>query len=170
MPQKGATPDDVARLDRGLRRFAKVVHRDLAVDVADVPGAGAAGGLGAGGMVFLGARQVSGIAVVRDLVGFSEAVANADFVITGEGSMDVQSLYGKAPVGVAAAAATHGVPVAALVGHLSLTQEQVHGAGLCCARALLELEPDVQLPMSRAGPLLARLADELVHAMFQGDG
>lgn len=57
-------------------------------------------------MVFLGARQVSGIAVVRDLVGFSEAVANADFVITGEGSMDVQSLYGKAPVGVAAAAAT----------------------------------------------------------------
>ena len=161
-PQKGASAADVERLERGLRRWAEVLHRDLGKSVADVPGAGAAGGLGAGAMALLGAEQVSGIAAVLDLVGFHDAVAGADLVLTGEGSLDGQSLSGKAPVGVATAAAVHGVPVTALVGHLALTAEQLREAGLQDARALLELEPDVPTAMARAAALLAELAEQVV--------
>lgn len=161
-PQKGASPDDVAVLDAGLRRLAEVLERDLGLQLADVPGAGAAGGLGAGAMAFLGARQESGIEAVLEIVGFAEAVAGADLVLTGEGSLDEQSLFGKAPVGVAAAAGRAGVPVAALCGRLALDDAQVRGAGLVSARALLELQPDAGLAVADAAGLLARLTEEVV--------
>ena len=100
-PQKGASPDDVTALDAGLARLAQVLHRDLGIDVDRVPGAGAAGGVGAGALAFLGARLTPGIDLLLDLVGFDEALADADLVVTGEGSFDAQSLSGKAAVGVA---------------------------------------------------------------------
>jgi glycerate 2-kinase len=96
--QKGAGPDDVARLAAGLRRWAEVAG------VPDVAGSGAAGGLGAGAIAFLDAKAVSGVDVVLELLGFAEAVRDADLVLTGEGSFDAQSLSGKAPIGVARAA------------------------------------------------------------------
>lgn len=165
-PQKGAGAADVERLEAGLRRYAEVVERDLGVPVAHVPGAGAAGGIGAGALAFLGARQESGIAAVLGIVGFAEAVRGADLVITGEGSLDEQSLFGKAPVGVAAAAAGAGVPVVALVGRLALSTAQLDGAGIRSARALLELEPDLTLAQSNGAALLARLAEELVRDLI----
>ncbi|HYY81735.1 MAG TPA: glycerate kinase, partial [Actinomycetes bacterium] len=115
-PQKGAQPEDVLLLDSALRRYARVLADDLGVDLAGTPGAGAAGGLGAGAIAFLGASLRSGIELVLDLVGFQEAVAGADLVVTGEGKLDAQSLRGKAPFGVARAATAHGVPVVALGG------------------------------------------------------
>ena len=159
-PQKGASPQDVAELDAALRRYAEVLHRDLGVDVADTPGAGAAGGTGAAALAFLHARIASGIALVLEVVGFAAAAAGADLVVTGEGSLDAQSLYGKAPVGVAAAAASAGVPVLALVGRLEVSPEQLRGVGIDRARALLELEPDSARAQHDAAALLAALAEQ----------
>lgn len=164
-PQKGATTADVKVLDAGLLRWADVLRRDLGIDVTDVPGAGAAGGLGAGALAFLGARRTSGIDAVLEIVGFAEALTGADLVLTGEGSLDEQSLAGKAPVGVAAAAGRAGVPVVALVGRLALDDAQVRGAGFTAARALLELEPDAVRAVDEAAGLLARLTEEVVREM-----
>lgn len=161
-PQKGACPEDVQRLAAGLQRWAEVLQCDLGTSVAMTAGAGAAGGLGAGAIAFLGARQESGIAAVLSIVGFHDAVQGADLVLTGEGSLDEQSLFGKAPVGVAAAAGRTGIPVAALVGRLALSQDEVRDAGFASARALLELQPDVGLAVSDAAALLRRLAAEVV--------
>ena len=146
-PQKGAGPDDVL-LDSALRRYGRVLAEDLGRDVAGIPGAGAAGGLGAGAIAFLGAELRTGIELVLELVGFDRAVEGADLVVTGEGKLDAQSLRGKAPVGVARAAAAHGVPVVALAGVVEVADRELRAAGFEEAHALLELEPD---PRSMAG-------------------
>jgi glycerate 2-kinase len=163
-PQKGAGPDDVLLLDSALRRYARVLAADLGVDVADTPGAGAAGGLGAGAIAFLGARLRSGIELVLDLVGFHEAVAAADLVVTGEGKLDGQSLRGKAPVGVARAATAHGVPVVALAGVVEVADRELRAAGFEEAHALTDLEPDPARSIAEAAPLLERLAERVGRA------
>ena len=117
-PQKGASPDEVEQLDAGLRHLARLIGKDLGLEIPSVPGAGAAGGLGAGLMAFASARISSGIELVLKAVEFSQRVANADLCLTGEGRLDNQSLLGKACMGVAHAAAMHGVPTVALVGSL----------------------------------------------------
>ena len=114
-PQKGATPDDVPRLDTVLGRVAELAERTA---VARAPGAGAAGGLGFALMAFLGAELGSGIDLVAGLLDLDARVAGADLVLTGEGSADAQTLAGKAPAGVAAAARRHGVPVAIFAGRV----------------------------------------------------
>ena len=163
-PQKGAGPDDVLLLDSALRRYARVLADDLGRDVAAIPGAGAAGGLGAGAIAFLGAELRTGIELVLELVGFEEAVDGADLVITGEGKLDAQSLRGKAPVGVARAAAAHGVPVVAVAGVVEVADRELRAAGFEEAHALLELEPDPRRSMAEAAPLLERLAERVGRA------
>lgn len=160
-PQKGATPDDVAALDAGLARLAQVLRRDLGVDVERVPGAGAAGGVGAGALAFLGARLTPGIDLLLDLVGFDAALDGADLVVTGEGSFDAQSLAGKAPVGVARRARAAGVPVLVLAGRVDLDdadRARLADLGVVEARALLDLEPDPQRAQEQAAGLLRTLA------------
>ncbi|SEI94330.1 glycerate kinase [Bhargavaea ginsengi] len=120
-PQKGATPEVVEVLDSGLRNFAEVVKAELGKDIQEIPGAGAAGGLGAAFAGILNADLRSGIELILDTTGLEEKVKNADFVITGEGRMDAQSSMGKAAMGVAGLAEKHGVPVIALAG--SVTEE-----------------------------------------------
>ena len=168
-PQKGAFPDDVAALDAALGRYAEVLRRDVGIAVADVPGAGAAGGLGAGALAFLGAELTSGIGLLLDVVGFSSAVQGASLVITGDGSFDEQTLSGKAPVGVARAAATAGVPVVALVGRLAVTPEQLAKVGISAARAVLDLEPDLERAQRDAASLLTHLAEQIVAEQPSGD-
>ena len=163
-PQKGAQPEDVLLLDSALRRYARVLADDLGVDLAATPGAGAAGGLGAGAIAFLGATIRSGIELVLDLVGFQEAVAGADLVVTGEGKLDAQSLRGKAPFGVARAATAHGVPVVALGGVVEVAARELRAAGFEEAHALAELEPDPRRSMAEAAPLLERLAERVGRA------
>jgi glycerate kinase len=163
-PQKGAGPDDVLLLDSALRRYARVLADDLGQDVAGIPGAGAAGGLGAGAIAFLGAELRTGIELVLELVGFDKAVAGADLVVTGEGKLDAQSLRGKAPVGVARAAAAHGVPVVAVAGAVEVADRELRAAGFEEAHALLELEPDPRRSMAEAAPLLERLAERVGRA------
>ncbi|MGH2529368.1 MAG: glycerate kinase [Actinomycetota bacterium] len=125
-PQKGAAPDDVAMLDRALAHFAAVVHRDLGIDVRHVPGAGAAGGLGAGLVAFLGAHLRPGVEVVMEAVGLPERLGRADLAITGEGKLDEQSLHGKAPAGVIRAGREAGVPVVVLCGRAEVRPPDVH--------------------------------------------
>jgi glycerate 2-kinase len=163
-PQKGASGEDVLLLDSALRRYARILRSELGLDLADVPGAGAAGGLGAGSIAFLGATLRPGIELVLELVGFHDAVAKADLVITGEGSLDAQSLRGKAPFGVARAAASHGVPVVAIAGIVEAAERELRAAGFEEARALTELEPDVQRCMDDAAELLQRLAERVGQA------
>jgi glycerate kinase len=157
-PQKGATPDDVALLDAALRRYAAVLARDLGADVADLPGAGGAGGTAAGAVAALGARVVSGAALLCDLVGLDEALAGAALAVTGEGSVDEQTLSGKAPAEVARRARAAGVPCVAVAGAVQLTAADVVAAGLAGAHALTEVEPDVARCRAEAAAVLADLA------------
>jgi glycerate kinase len=160
-PQKGASPADVVTLDRALARWAELTLAATGSQVADVPGAGAAGGTGFGALAYFGARLVPGVELVLDLIGFDEALADADLVITGEGSMDEQSLGGKAPVGVARAAARRGVPVIAVAGRLTLTERQVGEAGFAAAYSLGDLEPDPAVSMANAAGLLTELGRKI---------
>ncbi|MEA4890637.1 MAG: glycerate kinase [Clostridiaceae bacterium] len=129
-PQKGADPAMAALLDENLRHYASVIQRDLGPDLAAVPGAGAAGGLGAGLLAFTGASVRSGIDTVLDCVHFDDLIRDADLIITGEGRIDGQSLRGKVPVGIAARAAKQGVPVIAVVGDIGDDAEKVYQAGI----------------------------------------
>ncbi|MYZ06278.1 glycerate kinase, partial [Streptomyces sp. SID2999] len=155
-PQKGASPADVPLLDDALARFAAV----LAPDLADRPGAGAAGGVGYAALL-LGARFRAGIEVMLDVLGFAEALARADLVITGEGALDDQTLHGKAPAGVAAAARAAGKEVIAVCGRLTLPPETLHRAGITAAYPLTALEPDPATCIAQAGPLLEQVASRV---------
>ena len=129
-PQKGASPGMVATLDAALTHFARIVARDTGAEVADVPGAGAAGGMGAAMLAFLGARLRPGVEIVTEAVGLERAVVDADLVITGEGRIDSQTIYGKTPIGVARIAKRHGVPVIGLAGCLSADASVVCAHGI----------------------------------------
>lgn len=117
-PQKGAKPEMIEQLDRSLRHYAGVMKQQLGKDIIDYPGAGAAGGLGGGLMVFLNGTLKKGIDMVVDYTGLEEKVRQADMVWTGEGGMDFQTQYGKTPFGVARVAKKHGKPVVALAGRV----------------------------------------------------
>jgi glycerate kinase len=137
-PQKGAGPEDVPVLDAALARWAVITGRDVPGNdrTADLPGAGAAGGVGFGAMAFLGASLRPGIDLLLDLLGFAPVLAGAALVVTGEGRLDRQTLHGKAPAGVAAAAARAAVPVVAVCGRLELSTEQLRAAGIVRAYPL----------------------------------
>jgi glycerate kinase len=117
-PQKGATPEMVQTLDANLAHYAAVLKEQLSKDLIDFPGAGAAGGLGAGLLAFTNAELRRGIELVIDFTGLERKVAKADFVLTGEGGIDFQTQYGKTPYGVAQAAKKYGKPVIALAGYV----------------------------------------------------
>lgn len=132
-PQKGANPEEVKLLDEGLRHFASVLKTEFQADVADLKGAGAAGGMGAGAIAFLNAKLVRGIDFVLDATGFENVLKNADLVITGEGKLDRQSLDGKLVRGVAKLAKKHKIPVIAFCGKLEIEAEQINQLGLLAA-------------------------------------
>ncbi|MFJ3821931.1 glycerate kinase [Streptomyces nodosus] len=162
-PQKGAAPDDVAVLDAVLVHYAEVLEEAVgsrAAEYAGAPGAGAAGGIGYGALL-LGARFRPGIEVMLDVLGFAPALERASLVITGEGSLDEQTLHGKAPAGVAAAARAAGKQVVAVCGRLALSAQELDGAGIRRAYPLTEEEPDVALCIAQAGPILERVAERI---------
>ena len=129
-PQKGATAEMIVRLDRALAHYARIIQRDLAVDVLHLEGGGAAGGMGAALYAFCGARLRPGIEIVTDALRLAELVADADLVITGEGRIDSQTIHGKVPVGVAKVAQRYNVPVIAIAGSLTADVGIVHQHGL----------------------------------------
>ncbi|MCI0384423.1 glycerate kinase [Streptomyces sp. CNQ085] len=163
-PQKGARGEDVELLDTALARYARVLETVLgprAAHLAQRPGAGAAGGVGYAALAALDASFRPGVEVLLEVLGFAEALERADLVITGEGSLDAQTLRGKAPAGVAAAARAAGLPVVAVCGRLAIGEEELRAAGIEAAYALTDLEPDPAVCMAQAGPLLERVAERL---------
>lgn len=156
-PQKGADPQDVEVLDQALTRWADLVAATTGEDHRHDPGAGAAGGVGFALIAVLGARTRPGAELVFELTGLHEALAGADLVITGEGSLDQQTLHGKAPAAVAAAARDAGRPVVAVAGRVALSGEQLAAAGLHAAYALLDEARTAQEAFEAPGPLLERI-------------
>jgi glycerate kinase len=136
-PQKGGTPLEILWTDTGLRRFANIVQEQFGRDIADVSGAGAAGGLGAGALFFLNATLRPGVDVVLDAVDFDRHIQNTDFVLTGEGKLDKQTLQGKVLKGVADRAGRANVPVVALCGTLDLDPADIAALGLTAAFSVL---------------------------------
>src|SRR5580704_5390697 len=172
-PQKGASPAEVAVLADGLRRWAAVVAAATGADWSPAPGSGAAGGVGFAARAVLAAQSRPGIGLVLELAGFDAALAGADLVITGEGSLDRQSLAGKAPVGVARAATRLGIPVVAVAGRSTLTAAELAAAGIAAVYPLSGLEPDPERCRAEAGPLLRRVGqmiarDRLAEAVTRG--
>ncbi|RMI33112.1 glycerate kinase [Streptomyces triticirhizae] len=170
-PQKGADPLEVEVLDGALAHFAEVLERtegERVAELAEAPGAGAAGGIGFGALLGLNATFRPGIEVLLEVLGFAEALAEADLVITGEGSLDEQTLRGKAPAGVAARARAAGRRVLAVCGRLSLDAETLAEAGIEAAYPLTALEPNPRRSIDNAGPLLERVAARLAEEHLDG--
>ena len=151
-PQKGATPEQIEVLDAALNSWAKLVSAATGTDHADDRGAGGAGGVPFAAVAVLGARLRPGIDLVLDLIAFTPLLAGADLVITGEGTLDAQTLSGKAPAGVAAVARAAGGPVVAVAGRNELSPAALAAAGIEAVHALTDLEPDVARCIADAGP------------------
>ena len=160
-PQKGASPEQVQQLDRALGHFADVMAAALDEDYRDVPGVGAAGGLGFAARAVLGASFRPGIELVAELSGLADAMQGADLVITGEGRLDGQSLHGKTPVGVARVASTAGVPVIALAGSLGEGYQQLYEAGIEAAFSLTPGPISLDRAMADAGQQLQSRATDI---------
>jgi glycerate kinase len=160
-PQKGASPEQITELASGLRRWAAVVAAATGTDRSQAPGAGAAGGVGFAALAVLGAQARPGIELVLDLVDFDAALDGAALVIIGEGSLDTQTLAGKAPVGVARAAARRGIPVVAVAGRSTLTEGQLATTGISRVYTLSDLEPDPVRSSAEASALLRRVGQAL---------
>lgn len=157
-PQKGAGVAEQEVLERGLTRWADVVTTVTGRDDRELPGAGAAGGVGYAAQAVLGASMRSGIDLVLDLVGFEQLLDEAALVVTGEGALDRQTLSGKAPAGVAQAAGRAGVPVVAVCGISEVSPEEASELGVRAVYPLADVEPDPQRSMAKAGQLLRQVS------------
>jgi glycerate 2-kinase len=146
-PQKGATPDIVKELDEGLEHFANIVNKQFGIDLQNLPGAGAAGGLGAAFAGFLQAELESGVGLILNLARFENKLQGVDLVITGEGKLDGQTTMGKAPVGIAILCRKHGIPVIALAGDVSDGNPSLHESGLAAYFSIVDGPVDLKFAM-----------------------
>ncbi|AGA69721.1 glycerate kinase [Desulfitobacterium dichloroeliminans LMG P-21439] len=154
-PQKGADLGMVQQLDQNLARFSQIILRDLGMDFKDVPGAGAAGGLGMGLLAFAGAKLKTGIEAVLDTVDFDSKLQAADIVLTGEGRIDGQSIYGKVPMGVAKRAHRYGKPTLAIVGSIGAGSEALYEHGLSSIITIVNGPMSLEESMENAFALTA---------------
>ena len=169
-PQKGATPQMVAELDAALGHYARVAQAATGRDVALHPGAGAAGGLGAGLLFFTPARLRPGVDIVLETTGFVELVRGADLVLTGEGRTDFQTAMGKAPVGVAQAAKRHGVPVVCLAGGLGDGADDVLAKGIDALASAVPQAMPLEEAMARGAELVEAAAARACRLIKVGAG
>ena len=167
-PQKGATPDMVERLDAALCHLAQVVRKDLQVDVEHVQGAGAAGGLGGGMLAFLNADLQPGVDIVMNAVGIDEALRGADLVLVGEGEVDFQTVYNKAPIGVAKKAKRLDIPVVSISGGLGEGYKTVHEHGIDAAVAIQPGPMSLDESSERASELIANATEQTMRLIQVG--
>ncbi len=161
-PQKGATAEEVEILDRALMNFSRIAQKDLNKDVADMPGSGAAGGLGAGLMAFLGARLRSGVDLVVEATELQKKMAGAQLVITGEGRLDDQSLMGKVPHGVARLAKKLGIPVVAIVGAYAPPGGLLYQEGIGAVFATLNKPVSLKEAMTNANDNVELITEQVI--------
>ncbi|HEY1845972.1 MAG TPA: glycerate kinase [Buttiauxella sp.] len=167
-PQKGATPEMVAQLDRALEHYAKIIARDLGIDVLKMAGGGAAGGMGAALYAFCGAELRQGIEIVTEALGLDELVRDADLVITGEGRLDSQSIHGKVPVGVARVAKRYDKPVIGIAGSLTKDVGVVHDHGVDAVFSVLYTICTLEEALEDAGDNLCRAARNIAATLAIG--
>jgi glycerate kinase len=164
-PQKGATPDDVSALERGLTNLAAVIQRDLGQQVGDLPGGGAAGGMGAGLKAFFDAQLQPGAQLVLELLQVETAIAAADLVLTGEGRLDYQTGFGKAPGAVAALACKHAVPCIAIAGMLDDSAYRLHDSGFSAVFSLCPGPVPLQQAIDHAAQYLLLATEQIMRCL-----
>ena len=167
-PQKGASPEHVRELDRALRHFAHVVRRDIDIEINHMPGGGAAGGLGAGMVAFLGGRLRPGVDIVMEAVGLETQLEGADLVLTGEGQIDFQTVFSKAPIGVSRLARNRGIPVVAICGSLGNDYRKVHEQGIDAAFSITTEPMSLDDALVKADRLIATTTEEAMRALRAG--
>jgi len=157
--QKGASIENILQLDRGLQHFANILQQQFGVDCQQINGAGAAGGVGAGSIVFLNGNLVSGIELIKNISNFNEVIQDADWLITGEGKLDEQTFYGKTIQGVINSAKQNNIPVAAFCGAISLNIEQQQKMGLTYCTSILKTISSLQEAINYS-------EENLIHSVY----
>lgn len=166
-PQKGADQEMVAFLDNALRHFSEVATNQFHQDVSQVPGAGAAGGLGAGCLWFLNATLKNGVGIVMEQADIASVIKKSDLVITGEGKVDQQTLKGKVVKGLADICGEYNVPLAVVCGSLQISARETRDAGVTYATSILNAPMDLDAALSQAGQLVEEATFNLVRLFFR---
>lgn len=169
-PQKGATPEMIVSLDHALERYAQVIARDLDIDVVNLVGGGAAGGMGAALYAFCGAQLRQGIEIVTDALHLAEQVADADLVITGEGRIDSQTIHGKVPVGVASIAKRFNKPVIGIAGSLTADVGVVHEHGIDAVFSVIYTVCSLEDALKNASENVQMAARNIAAVLKAGQG
>ena len=169
-PQKGATPEMIETLDGHLAHFDDILTQTFGKSFNDIPGAGAAGGLGAGLMAFLNAELRLGIDIMIDAVNLKERVKGAALVFTGEGQLDFQTVFGKTPVGVAKVAKAHDIPVIAIAGGIAEGAEAVYDAGIDAMLGIVQEPMSLENAVTDASRLIADIAEQAARLIVIGHG
>jgi glycerate kinase len=169
-PQKGATPAMVKMLDRNLRHYADLIRKHLKKDVLNRPGAGAAGGLGAGLLAFTGAKMKRGVDLVVEITGLKKHLKGADLVITGEGRVDFQTAFGKTPAGVAKAARTYKVPCIAIGGSLADDARGVFAHGIAGLESAAARDMDLATAIANSRKHLEFAGERVMRLLLTGKG
>jgi len=164
-PQKGATPEMVESLDSALGHFASIVERDIGVDIRNIEGSGAAGGLGAGMIAFMDGELKPGVDIVLDTVNLDRHLKGADLVLTGEGAIDHSTIYNKAPVGVAERAKKLNIPVIAIAGSLGSGFKDVHHKGIDSVFSILDSPMDISKASHQAANLISNTTEQLMRVI-----
>lgn len=167
-PQKGATPDMVKQLDRNLAHYAAIVGKEVGIHIQSVPGAGAAGGLGGGLLAFLSAELKPGVDIVIEATQLESYIKNADLVITGEGRIDGQTIYGKTPIGVAKTAKKHSVPVIAIAGSIGAGSEAVYEHGISALFSVVPRAVTLPEALEKADENIERTAKNVASVIRLG--
>jgi len=169
-PQKGATPEIVQILDQNLEHYASVIERYLGKVVTEIPGAGAAGGLGAGLIAFTEAELKPGIDIVTETVELVQRIKEVDLVITGEGRLDAQTIYGKTPVGVAKIARQFGVPVIAIAGGIEGNPSELYQAGITAMVDIIPRPMQLDQAIQEVVPLISQAGERIARLISIGIG
>lgn len=164
-PQKGADNEMIEKLDRNLSHYADIIENTLGVNIKDFPGAGAAGGLGGGLMAFLGATLKKGVDIVTETVELENKIKDADLVITGEGMMDYQTIYGKTPFGVAKVAEKYGIPVVAICGSIGKGAEVLYDNGFTSIFSIIDKPMSIEEAMENSSELIQNCSERVVRAL-----
>ena len=167
-PQKGASPEEVEILEEGLANLAEVIRRDLGIDVCEIRGGGAAGGMGAGMKAFFNAELRRGTEVIFSLIGLEEKLADADLVLTGEGRIDEQTIFGKAPAEVAKLAKKMSIPCIAICGSISGNMTPLHSAGMSSVHSICKGSITLDEAMRNAAPLLSSETERVIRKFLSG--
>tara|TARA_B100000686_G_C16748160_1_gene950773 strand:- start:343 stop:1497 length:1155 start_codon:yes stop_codon:yes gene_type:complete len=167
-PQKGATPQMVSKLDKALMNYAKIIKKDLGIDIINYPGSGASGGLGAAFMAFFGARLRLGADIVLDLLDIDTQLKDSNLVIVGEGQFDRSTIFNKAPISVAHRAKSIGIPVLGIAGSLGAGFNEIHNHGIDSMFSLVNRPMSMNDAVSNSKRLIEIATEQACRAINMG--